>query len=342
MEKKNKILELLKRREVFIVTVDVLLCVVMAFIKPQFISPANISALLLQIACTLIIAIGMTLMLVMGCIDLSVAATLCLSGSFAAMASLAGMPVGIAILVGIVTGLVCGCINGLLVSYFGLAPFVATLSANYMYRGLITGIRAGVNLSGFPEAFNEIGQGSVFGIQYPIIIALAVFIIGVILTSNMKFFRQAWYIGGNQKAALLSGIPVKRQMWLYYIILGTLCGLAGILTASRFGAITSATSKGLELTVITACVVGGVSMAGGSGTLFGAIFGAFLMASINNIFNLFGLNNYWQDFITGATLLTAVSIDQITIMNKQRQDIKHAEEMLRKFDAEFDKKSVEA
>ena len=120
MEKKNKILELLKRREVFIVTVDVLLCVVMAFIKPQFISAANISALLLQIACTLIIAIGMTLMLVMGCIDLSVAATLCLSGSFAAMASLAGMPLWVAILVALLTGAVCGCINGLLVSYFGL------------------------------------------------------------------------------------------------------------------------------------------------------------------------------------------------------------------------------
>jgi len=328
--KKKGILELLKRREVFIVTVDILLVIVMAIIKPIFVSPANLSALFLQIASTLLIAIGMTLMLVLGCIDLSVAANLCLAGTLSGMASLAGAPVWVCLLLALAVGAVGGTINGFLVSYFGLAPFVATLSSNYMLRGLVTGIRQGESIYGLSAAFQNLGQGRIAGVQYPIIISLVLFIVFVYLTSNMKFFRQAWYIGGNRKAALLSGIPVKRQMLLYYIISGTLCGLAGILTCSRFGAITAQTSKGLELTVITACVVGGVSMSGGSGTLFGALFGAFLMASINNIFNLFGLNNYWQDFITGVTLLTAVSIDQITIMNKRRQDTLHAEEMLRK------------
>ena len=282
MEKKNFVSKVLKRREAFIVIAIAVLFAVMSFVEPIFVSPANISAMMLQISATMIVASGMTLILVMGLIDLSVASNICLAGTLAGMAALAGAPVWLCIVIAVAAGALGGCINGYLVAHFGLAPFVATLATTNMFRGLVTGIRQGVSVFGLPEDFLALGQGYTFGIQNPIIIAVVLYIIMCFLTSNMKFFRQAWYIGGNQKAAVLSGIPVKRQMHLYYIITGAFCGLAGILTASRFGAITAATSKGLELTIITAIVVGGVSMAGGSGTVFGSLFGALLMASINN------------------------------------------------------------
>jgi ribose transport system permease protein len=186
-------------------------------------------------------------------------------------------------------------------------------------RGLLLVIAHGRAVLNLPAAFTVLGQGSIFGFQYPIFVMLAVVIVGDILLRNSRFFRQNYYIGGNEKAARLSGINVDFVKIMNYCIVALLAGVAGLLTTARFGTSSVTVGTGVELRVITATIIGGASLNGGEGSAFGAFLGALFMGALANSLNLLGVDSYWQNFITGLILIIAVLFDVINERRKNRQ-----------------------
>ncbi len=231
--------------------------------------------------------------------------------SSAATLMAAGLPVPIAVLAGLALGAAVGLFNGFIIGKIGINPFVTTLSSLSLFRGLTLFLTRGKNISGLPDSFKEIGQATVLGVQTPIIIAGVLIIVGDLMLRRFRFFRQSYYIGGNERAARLSGINVDWLKILAYTFTGLFAGLAGVVLTSRLGAASMTAGTGLELRVITAVIIGGASLQGGEGTVFGAFLGSLLMALITNALTLLGVDVYWQTFVIGATLLTAVLIDQL-------------------------------
>jgi ribose transport system permease protein len=289
----------------------------MTFASPYFLSSGNILALLLGLSIEAIIAVAMTNLMVSGGFDMSVGSVVAFTGAATALLLTSGVPIALAVLAGLVIGAGIGFFNGFIVAKVGINAFVTTLASLSLFRGLTLILSKGRNISGFPDEFKAIGQTTFFGIQTPIIIAAILIIIGDILLRRFRFFRRNYYIGGNERAARLSGIPVDRMKILAYTLTGLFAGLAGIVMASRLGAASNTAGSGLELRVITAVIIGGASLQGGEGTVLGAFLGSLLMALITNALTLLGVDVYWQTFVIGATLLIAVLIDQAGKKNSQ-------------------------
>jgi ribose transport system permease protein len=284
-------------------------CVVMWFTTPIFMTFANWSALLLQVSVECIVAIGMTILLASGGFDLSVGSTFALAGAVTAMAIVSGVVPPIAFFLGLGTGAVIGFLNGFIIAGIGINPFVTTLAMMSMVRGLLLVITRGRNISGLPESFRVLGQGSLYGVQNPIWIALLMVLIGDILLRKSRFFRQNYYIGGNERAAVLSGIRVERLKIFNYAFTGVLAAFAGILMTARLGAASVTAGTGLELKVISAVIIGGASLKGGEGTILGSFLGSLLMCILVGALTILGVDVYWNTLVIGATLLLAVLID---------------------------------
>jgi ribose transport system permease protein len=210
-------------------------------------------------------------------------------------------------------------INGLLVAKMKINPFITTLGMSITIRGLLLVIAKGRAVLNLPPSFTVIGQGSFLGFQYPIFVMLAIVIVGDVLLRNWRFFRQSYYIGGNEKAARLSGINVDFVKIANYCIVALLAGVAGLLSTARFGTSSVTFGTGVELRVITATIIGGASLNGGEGSVFGAFLGALFMGVVANALNLLGVDAYWQNFITGLILIFAVLFDVINERRKNRQ-----------------------
>ena len=312
-----RIMRITDHREFMIFYIIVLGIIAMAYAIPEFLSRQNTSAILLALADQGIIAIGMTLLMVSGGFDMSVGSTMALAGATTAIWLTLGLPVPVAILLGLSVGALIGTINGLIIAEVGINPFITTLGMMSLARGMLMVVSNGRNISGLPESFTAIGQGSVFGIQYPIIISIVLVAVGDFLLRRSRFFRQNYYIGANEKAALLSGINVKKMKVFNYALTGLLAALAGIIITARLGSASTSAGKGLELRVISAVIIGGASLKGGVGTVFGSFLGALLMAIIVSSINLLGVELNWIDFVLGATLLLAVMAD--TFSQKQNK-----------------------
>ena len=308
-----------KQREFMIFLFLAVLFIVMGFASPSFLSSGNLLAMLLGMSIEVIIAVAMTNLLVSGGFDLSVGSVVGFTGAVTAKLLVTGFPVPIAVLIGILVGGGIGLFNGLVVAKLGINAFVTTLAALSMLRGLTLVIAQGQNIANLPDAFRSIGQATLFGIQSPVIIAVAIIILGDIMLRRSRFFRQSYYIGGNEKAARLSGIPVDRMKVLAYFLTGLFAGIAGIVMTARLGSASMTAGTGLELRVLTATIIGGASLQGGEGTVFGAFLGALLMGLITNALTLLGVNIYWQTFVIGATLLGAVTVDRL---GKMRTDLR--------------------
>jgi len=315
-KKKNGILAKVQRftdhREFMIFYIIVLGVIAMAYAIPGFMSHQNMSAVLLALADQSIIAIGMTLLLVSGGFDMSVGSTMALAGATTAIWLTLGLPVPVAILLGLAVGALIGAINGYIIAEVGINPFITTLGMMSLARGMLMVVSDGKNISGLPDSFTVIGQGSVFGIQYPIIISIVLVAGGDFLLRRSRFFRQNYYMGANEKAAVLSGINVKKMKVFNYALTGLLAALAGIIITARLGSASTSAGKGLELRVISAVIIGGASLKGGVGTVFGSFLGALLMAIIVSSINLLGVQLNWIDFVLGATLLLAVMADTLS------------------------------
>jgi len=309
--------KLTKQREFMIFVVVVGVFIIMSFISPYFLNSGNLLAVLLGLSLEAIIAVGMVNLMASGGFDMSVGSVVAFVGSSTAMLLKLGVPVALAVVIGLCAGTLIGLFNGFVVSKIGINPFVTTLSSLSLFRGLTLIITKGQNISGLGDQFKLIGQAKIFGIQMPIWYALFIIVIGDILLRKSRFFRQSYYIGGNEHAARLSGINVDRMKIINFGITGLLAAFAGIVMTSRLGAASVTAGTGLELRVITAVIIGGASLQGGEGTALGAFLGAFLMALITNALTLLGVDVYWQTFVIGATLLTAVLIDRLGKMREE-------------------------
>ena len=296
-------------REFMILAIVVAGCIAMWLTTPIFMTFANWSALLLQVSVECVVAIGMTILLVSGGFDLSVGSTFALSGAVTAMTIVAGVHPTIAVVIGLGTGAVIGFLNGFIIAKVGINPFVTTLAMMSIVRGMLLVITRGRNISGLPESFRVLGQGSLFGIQNPIWIALLMVLVGDILLRKSRFFRQNYYLGGNERAAVLSGIKVERLKIFNYAFTGALAAFAGVLMTARLGAASVTAGTGLELKVISAVIIGGASLKGGEGTILGSFLGSLLMGILVGALTILGVDVYWNTLVIGATLLLAVLID---------------------------------
>jgi len=301
-----------KQREFMIFMIVTVLFIIMTFASPYFLTIPNLLAVMLGLSLEAIIVVAMAHLMVSGGFDMSVGSVVAFTGAVTAMMLRSGLPVPIAVLIGLTIGGSIGLFNGFIVAKVGINPFVTTLSSLSLFRGLTLIVTRGQNIVGLPKSFKLIGQAKVAGVQTPIIIAAVLLIIGDILLRRSRFFRQSYYIGGNEYAARLSGIPVDRMKILGYALTGVFAAISGIVMTARLGAASVTAGTGMELRVITAVIIGGASLKGGEGSILGAFLGTLLMALITNALTLLGVDVYWQTFVIGGTLLTAVLIDNIT------------------------------
>ena len=306
-EQKEKLSAWKKIRSMKEFSVLVILLVLVLFISvlsPAFLTVTNLRTTAIGFSCNAIIAIAMTLALVSGGFDLSVGSVLGLSAVCVVVLTNNGWSVWMACIVGILVGIFCGGINGLLIGYMNLNAFITTLGMQQMARGIVYVLTNGgsIGLQDAPgvKAFRVIGSGSIGKFPVLFLVCLILVIIGDI------FVRRS----------MLSGINTKLVKTMVYVLTGALSGLAGVLTASRFGTATSSTGSGVEMTVISAAVIGGVSLTGGKGTVAGAVLGVVLMSVISNILVILNVSVHWQNFITGAILILAIIFDALSNRKK--------------------------
>ncbi|MHB1347819.1 MAG: ABC transporter permease [Candidatus Humimicrobiaceae bacterium] len=301
-----------KQREFVIFIIVVIVFTIMSFASPVFLSGRNLLALLLSLSIESVIAVGMVMLFVSGGFDLSVGSVLGFTGVIVAMLLKAGIPTYLAMLIALLAGGVVGLWNGFVVAKLKINAFVTTLASLSIIRGLTFILTKGRNIAVLPDSFKAVGQARIGDmVQLPIIYALIFVIAGDILLRNSRFFRQSYYIGGNEKAAKLSGINVDKIIIINFVITALFAAFAGVVFASRMGSASAQAGSGLELKVITAVILGGASLQGGSGSVFGAFLGVFLMALIYNALTLLGVDIYWQQFVVGIVLISAVIIDTL-------------------------------
>jgi ribose transport system permease protein len=314
----NQLRRLAGQREFGIFAIIVAIFVVMSFASPYFLNSRNLLALLLTLSAEAVIAVGMTNLLVSGGFDLSVGSLVGLVGATVGLMLRSGVPLIPALLAGMGIGLVVGLFNGVIIAKLGINPFIVTLAGLSLLRGLTYVVTNGQQQTELGATFNSIGQSNWLGVQAPIYYAIIFVIIGDFALRKLRFFRQNYYIGGNEKAARLSGIPVDRVRIINYVLMSVITAFAGIVVTSRMGAATMYSGTGLELRVITAVIIGGASLSGGEGTVIGSFLGSLLMVLIINIMTLLDVNVYWQQFVIGAILLLAVLLDTFNVRRRDK------------------------
>jgi ribose transport system permease protein len=288
-----------------------LIVATLAILTPVFLSLLNILNVLRQASINGFQAFGLTLVIISGGIDLSVGSVVAFSGMVTALLILGGVPAFLSILAGLIAGTLIGVINGLLIAKGKLQPFIATLGSMLVFRGLTLYISNGVPASKLGDGLvGFIGRGFVFGIPTPVYLLLIVFVVIALVLQKTVFGKRVYAIGGNKKAALLSGINVDRSLITIYAISGFLAALAGIVLMSRVDSAVPTAGVSFELSAIAAAVIGGVSLAGGKGKASGTLIGILIIAIIINGLNLIGTSAYLQQVITGLIIIAAVIADR--------------------------------
>ncbi len=295
-----------------------LLIVILIFsmLKPKFLDVNNIFNLLRQASINGLLALGMTYVVLTGGIDLSVGSILGASGIFAALvAQNQEIPWFVAVLAGLAIGLLLGTINGVVVSWLKVPAFVATLGMLSVARGITYLASNAQPVPGLSEGFLKIGGGSVGIIPIPVIILTVVFIICSIVLYRTKYGRYIYGVGGNARAARVSGINVKKITCSAYMIAGVLAGLAGVVLTSRVSSGLAMAGQNYETDAIAAVVMGGTSLAGGKGRLWGTLIGVLIIAVLNNGLDMMAVSSYWQLIIKGTIIVAAVMMDSLNSSN---------------------------
>ena len=292
------------------ITIAIFLVVVaaVAVFVPTFFQPANLINVARQSSTVGVVAIGMTFVILSGGIDLSVGSILALSGVSMAMLINAGMVPGVAIVIALVIGTASGVVNGIGVAILKIQPFIITLATTVAILGIALRVTAG-GPQAFDNAgalFNFLGSGNVLGLPGPFLVFVIIAIIGMLTLRYFPFGRYLYAIGGSPEAARLSGVPTKKTLIIAYAVSGLAAGLAGVMTASRLG-VGAPTAGGLaNLDAITAVVIGGTSLMGGTGGALGTVFGALLLAVLSNLMNLIGISPFDQQIVKGVVIVLAV------------------------------------
>jgi ribose transport system permease protein len=304
-------------RELALAAITLLVIVLYSFLYPvSFRSFDNFSAILRNLAFEGILALGMMLMLVGGVFDLSVGAMASMIGVITgALMKKAGLPVPLSILIGLVIAALGGFLNGFVVAKVRVNALITTLGTMGVFQGIAL-LVGGPGITFLPDSFTKFGQFEFVGLQAPVWLLLVLAIAAHYCLAHTRFFRQYYYIGSNAKAAHLSGIKVERMQMLAFTIMGMLAGVAGITYASRIATASSTVGIGSELQAITAVILGGASLTGGKGTIWGAMIGVFFMGLMKNVLIISRVSSEWQGIILGAVLVLAVALD--SVMNRKR------------------------
>lgn len=308
---KNALKKLFAARESAIFLALLILMFGIWLFAPKFLSGSNLYLVSRQISFVAIVALGELFVILSSGIDLSVGSIMGLSGVIAAGAMVAGIPIILSIFLGIVGGMLLGAINGLLASYVGIAPFIATLGMLSFARGTILIFTKGWPIINIPTAFLVIGQGDFLNIPIPVWIMASLAVVAHFVLTYTAFGRRLYAIGGNEEAAFLSGIRVKVIKLTIFIISGAAAAIVGIILVARFNSAQPDTGTGWELDAIAAAVIGGTSLSGGSGTVLGVLIGAAIMGIIRNGLVLMKVSPYWQTAIIGVIIVLAAVLDRI-------------------------------
>ena len=302
---------LLGNRTVSLLLLLILFGLVMSLTSKNFFTLDNILAVILNASTEILVAIGMMVLLISGVFDLSVGSVIALSGGI--MANLyfyQHWNIWLALLLSLIVCVGIGLLNGFLIAKVYVNPMIVGIAMMSVIRGAATLI-TGSGIADLPDDFLMIAEMSFLGIRAPIWIMLAFVIIFSVLVSKTKFFRQYYFIGGNEKAALLSGINTARMRMLSFILSSVLAGLSGIVLTARMGAAVSSVGQSVEMRAITGCILGGASLAGGRGGIVGAALGMLFMALMNNAMTIIRVPSSWQSIVTGGILLIVITIDAI-------------------------------
>ncbi|MBS3987753.1 MAG: ribose ABC transporter permease [Erysipelothrix sp.] len=289
----------------------VALMIFMSTLSRVFLSTNNILNILRQASINGVVAFGMMTVILSAGIDLSVGSVLAVSSMIMAIMITAGVNQVFAITVALIVGLLIGLVNGLLISKGKLQPMIATLSTMMVFRGVTLYISNGVPVSRLGDGFlGWIGRGNVMGIPTPVYVLIAVTIVMSIILNYTTFGKKVYAIGGNIKAARLSGIKVENMLIYVYMISGFLSALAGIILTSRIDSAVPTAGQSFELNAIAAVVIGGASLQGGRGRVVGTFFGILIIAVIANGLNIIGTSAYLQQIMTGIIIISAVIFDR--------------------------------
>jgi ribose transport system permease protein len=289
-----------------------LLCIVLSVLSDNFLTMNNWLNILRQVSINALIAFGMTFVILTGGIDLSVGSVLALASALTAGMMASGTDPVLAMLLGVLAGLVMGALNGIIITKGRVAPFIATLATMTIFRGATLVYTDGRPITGFTDsvAFQMIGRGYFLGIPVPVLLMLVIFGLLMFVLRKTTFGRYTYAIGGNEEASRLSGLRVDRiKIWVYSLT-GGLSALAGIILTSRLNSAQPTAGTAYELDAIAAVVLGGTSLSGGRGWIFGTFVGALIIGVLNNGLNLLNVSSFYQQVIKGAVILLAVILDR--------------------------------
>lgn len=280
--------------------------------RSTFLTQNNIFNILRQNASNLFLATGMTMVIILGGIDLSVGSVIALSGCVAAGCVVnMGLPEAVGFLIAILIGAVVGMFNGVVICKTNIPPFIVTLASMNITKGIALVYTQGAPIRCMTDAFKFPGAGYVGPVPTPVILMLIIFLLAVILVNRTHFGRHIYAVGGNAQAASFSGINVQKVKFLVYTFTGVMAGIAGVVIASRLYSGQPRSGEGAEMDAIAAVVVGGTSMSGGSGRLGGTLIGVLIIGVLNNGLNLMGVDSNWQYIVKGFVILLAVYVDFI-------------------------------
>jgi ribose transport system permease protein len=291
----------------------IVLCAATALLTNRFLSPFNLTNILVQSSIMAVIAMGMTFVIVGGGFDLSVGSIAALSGCIASMVMLeGGIAVGVA--AGIIAGAAVGLANGLVIAFLNVNPFITTLGTMVLVRGVVFLITGGAPVSGdtgLPSAFVAFGSDRFLGIHYLVWVPAVLLLVLSFVMHATPYGRRVYATGGGREAAYLSGVPVRRVIASTYVWCGALAGVAGVMLAARLQSGQPTAGEFYELTAIAAVVLGGASLQGGEGTLYKSVIGVFIMIVLGNALNLLNVDSYWQRVAVGAVIIAAAAAERL-------------------------------
>lgn len=302
---------LLKSREALLALVILAMTTAIALRFPAFVAPANLANVINDTAPLMILALGQMIVILTKCIDLSVTATLAMTGMVAALLNGMGVPLPLILVIAITLGAVLGSVNGLLVWKVGIPSIVVTLGTMTIYRGVIFLMTDGkwVNAHQMSDGFKALPRAVFLGFPVMSWIALGLIAVVALLMTRTALGRAFYAVGGNPHAAVYAGINVGKTQFAAFVVSGALAGLTGYLWVARYAVAYVDVASGFELTVVAACVIGGISIAGGVGSVAGVILGAIFLGVIANALPVIGISPFWQMAISGLAIVTAVAFN---------------------------------
>ena len=290
----------------------VLMMAIFAVIGPGFLSERNLVNVLQQSSINAFVAIGMTLVIISGGIDLSVGPTAALAAVLAAGLMTTGVPVPLAILAGLLLGALCGAVNGALISFGGLQPFIVTLGTLSTYRALALIVTGGNPILGIPHAMRAVANGYLFGIPASVIVVAVVAILAGVMLRRTPFGEYLLAVGGNEEASHIAGVPIALTKIGAYALSGTMAALAAMVLIGRLGAAEPILGNLWELDAIAAAAIGGASLMGGKGSIVGTLLGAIILGAMRNGLTLLNVQAFYQLLATGLIILFAMLLDRAT------------------------------